>query len=185
MRPKASQVIGINTYPISEILFQKMKAGTDEDKRTRLFPSSITDSAAVPKAKIRCEVLWKLRLQTNMPKAIVMKVQKIDGNAIKYSDIAVLKKSLHINFPRYYKVMLLIVDTSLLDSDYAIHFDLYNTKLKSNGDIDVTQFAPFSHDAQGCTNCVPVSDSEPSTLILLSPVLVSLGLWVRWDLGGI
>ncbi len=77
------------------------------------------------------------------------------------------------------------VDTSLLDPDYSIHFDLYNTKLKSSGDIDVTQFAPFSHDAQSCTNCVPVSDSEPSTLILLSSVLVGLGLWVRWGLGGI
>ena len=34
-----------------------------------------------------------------------------------------------------------------LDPRYIIHFDLYNTRIK-NSDIDVTQFAPFSHDAE-------------------------------------
>lgn len=65
------------------------------------------------------------------------------------------------------------VDTSPLDSNYAIHFDLYNTKLKNNMDIDVTQFAPFSHDAQSA----PVP--EPSSLILLGSGLAGLGLWGR------
>lgn len=62
------------------------------------------------------------------------------------------------------------VDTSGLDSEYVIHFDLYNTELLRNGDIDVTQFAPFSHDAQSTR--VP----EPHTILLLG--IGFLGLWV-------
>lgn len=62
------------------------------------------------------------------------------------------------------------IDTSLLDPNYVIHFDLYNTKLKYNGDIDITQFAPFSHDAES-GHKVP----EPSTVLLLGSGLI--GLW--------
>jgi len=65
------------------------------------------------------------------------------------------------------------IDTSLLNPDYVIHFDLYNAKLKSGGDIDITQFAPFSHDAE--SNKVP----EPSTLLLIGGGLVGIGIWFR------
>lgn len=65
------------------------------------------------------------------------------------------------------------VDTSGLNSDYVVHFDLYNTKIKSNGDIDVTQFAPFSHDAQSTQ--VP----EPSSLVLLGSGLIGFAIWRR------
>lgn len=58
------------------------------------------------------------------------------------------------------------IDTSLLDPNYVLHFDLYNEKLKGL-DVDVTHFAPFSHDAQS----VP----EPSTVLLLGSGLI--GLW--------
>lgn len=67
------------------------------------------------------------------------------------------------------------VDTTSLSSDYVIHFDLYNTALKKGGDIDVTQFAPFSHDAESTNTSVP----EPSLALLLGSGLMGLWLWRR------
>ena len=64
-------------------------------------------------------------------------------------------------------------DVSGLAPGYGLHFDLYNTKVKS-GDVDVTQFAPFSHDAQ--TRKVP----EPASLILVGVGLLSLQLFRIW-----
>ena len=66
------------------------------------------------------------------------------------------------------------VDLSNLMQGYDIHFDLYNTKIRSNGDIDQTQFAPFSHDAESRRQ-VP----EPSTLLLLGSGLLALGVIKR------
>jgi hypothetical protein len=64
------------------------------------------------------------------------------------------------------------IDTSLLDPNYVIHFDLYDTLVHNCGnghqtlpgcqDIDVNHFAPFSHDAQSSP---PVP--EPASMILL------------------
>lgn len=69
--------------------------------------------------------------------------------------------------PMYY--MAFQVDTSQLNSNYQVHFDLYSEKFKNCNanmsnpgcDIDINKFAPFSHDAQ--SYAVP----EPSTLTLL------------------
>lgn len=67
------------------------------------------------------------------------------------------------------------VDTTNMSNDYVIHFDLYNTAIKKGGDIDVTQFAPFSHDAESTNVNVP----EPSLALLLGSGLMGLYLWRR------
>lgn len=72
------------------------------------------------------------------------------------------------------------IDTSNLGAGYAIHFDLYNTKLCTGSkgscggttDTDITKFAPFSHDAQSMTSVV-TSIPEPQTYAML---LAGLGL---------
>lgn len=64
------------------------------------------------------------------------------------------------------------VDVSGLEPGYIIHFDLYNTKIKCNGDVDVSWFAPFSHDVE---SRVP----EPSSFFLLGIGFAVLGLAAR------
>jgi len=65
----------------------------------------------------------------------------------------------------YYKAFTF--DVSNLQNPYRIHFDLYNTALK-NGDEDVTEFAPFSHDAESRPASHPQPVSEPSEFALLA-----------------
>lgn len=63
------------------------------------------------------------------------------------------------------------IDTSYLGTGYELHFDLYNTKVRVDGDVDVTKFAPFSHDAE----TVP----EPGTLFLIGSGLTGLYFTTR------
>lgn len=71
-------------------------------------------------------------------------------------------------------------DLSNLMSGYNLHFDLYSEKLctstrnpcDSIGDIDIKEFAPFSHDAESRRTQVP----EPITLALFGAGLAGMGL---------
>lgn len=87
------------------------------------------------------------------------------------------------------------VDASGLSADYGIHFDLYtygSTTKGKNTVTGITEFAPFSHDAEylagGQPMCNPqleecdpnIPVSEPSALLLLGAGLMGLGLRKRF-----
>lgn len=84
------------------------------------------------------------------------------------------------------------IDTTNLAAGYAIHFDLYNTKLCTNTagscdsgtdtditdtDTDITKFAPFSHDAQSATSVAVIP--EPGTYAMILAGLSLMGLVAR------
>ena len=60
------------------------------------------------------------------------------------------------------------VNTALLDPRYRVHFDMYDEVVKAGGDIDVGNFAPFSHDA------ISAQIPEPGSLLLLGSGLAAL-----------
>lgn len=66
------------------------------------------------------------------------------------------------------------VDISGLLPGFNLHFDLYDDKIKSGGDIDIEYFAPFSHDAGTARILTPVP--EPRALVLLAMALLAIGV---------
>lgn len=72
-------------------------------------------------------------------------------------------------------------DTTGLLEGYSLHFDLYSAVLKAcvqenggctTGDVDITDFAAFSHDAGTCCTDLP----EPNTLAILLLGLAGVGV---------
>jgi hypothetical protein len=81
--------------------------------------------------------------------------------------------------------MPILVDVSGLALGYGIHFDLYSKQYSKKGstDLDVNQFAPFSHDATGMSiapprTSVPVPDGG-TTALLLGMATLGLGFFRR------
>ena len=72
--------------------------------------------------------------------------------------------------PIYFKV------SSLKNSDLGVHFDLYNSvpQTGNTANLQITDFAPFSHDAEGWKQ-VP----EPSVILLLGTGLLGLAAYGR------
>jgi hypothetical protein len=76
----------------------------------------------------------------------------------------------------YFQMFHVVLSDTLSDAGYGIHLDLYDEKLRTCArtkncgptDIDVDNFAPFSHDAESGPNTPPPPPvPEPATLALL------------------
>ncbi len=79
----------------------------------------------------------------------------------------------------YYVDFLVTLDSSFNDGTYAVHFDLYDTVVRGNGDVDVQDNAPFSHDAQSGHGIIVRHSPLPEgglTVVLLGLVLGGLAL---------
>jgi hypothetical protein len=72
-------------------------------------------------------------------------------------------------------IMPFEIDVTNLAPGTYIHFDLYNSLLIGATDIDVNQFAPYSHDAQSNGHKVP----EPGMLSLLGLGLFGMAFFRR------
>jgi hypothetical protein len=64
------------------------------------------------------------------------------------------------------------VKTAGLADGYEVHFDLYKTYQDLDGDVGVSDFAPFSHDAQSSS---PTSVPEPSSVSMMLLGFTMLG----------
>ena len=104
----------------------------------------------------------------------------------------------HTGTGMFYEV--LSIDTTNLDPAYTLHFDLYDQEVVAcgnnpncvAGDIDVDDFAPFSHDAQTTSSSTSSTGgqtstsssgqaqvAEPSTLSLLGLSLLGTMIYRR------
>lgn len=74
-----------------------------------------------------------------------------------------------------------LIDLSGLTEGYGIHFDLYNLnareKHKQGLQYEISEFAPYSHDAEGMPTPTPVP--EPDTIVLLVLGLAGVTLYRR------
>lgn len=73
------------------------------------------------------------------------------------------------------------IDVSNLDPSVSLHFDLYNKAANNKGVIQVSKFAPFSHDAELTPSDPgdPLDPEEvpaPGTLLLIAAPLLGFGL---------
>jgi hypothetical protein len=72
------------------------------------------------------------------------------------------------NGTMYYEAFT--INTASLNTAYQVHFDLYSESLRNGTDLDVNNFAPFSHTASSMNMAAP----EPASLVLLGTGLTAL-----------